>query len=153
MPAESPRSVLVAIGSAVATIGISQSRGDGAGLLSSTARDVRGELAHVGMRVRAGEHAPHADRADEYARLAASASVRALLPTQAVGAEDVDAPSEHGVRDGAHPRRAPHPRGGSTHHTVSPPCRVERQERRGRQQRGGQSAAASVTMRGNRWQE
>ena len=99
-----PRSVAIH-GSVVATIGISRSRGDGAGLLSSRARDVRGELAHVGMRVRAGEHAPHADRADEHARLAALAIVRALLPTQAVGAYDGDAPLEHGVRDGA-PARA-----------------------------------------------
>ena len=53
------------------------------------------------MRVRAGEHRLHADRADEHARRAALASVPALLPCQAVGADDVDASNEHGVREGA----------------------------------------------------
>jgi len=65
-------------------------------------RNVRGELAHVGMRVGDGEHALHADRADEHARLAALASVLALLPTQPSERtmHDGDVPIDHGVRDG-----------------------------------------------------
>jgi len=58
------------------------------------------------MRVRAGEHALHADRAVEHTRLAALASVRAVLPPPMPTAVerttyDGDAPLEDSVRDGA----------------------------------------------------
>ena len=121
----------------------SASRGDGAGLLSSGARDVRGELAHVGMRVRAGVHALHADRAVEHARLAALASVCALLPPQPSSGRCTMATPPLKTACGTEPRqrRAPHPRGMSSRLAASP-CRVERPERRGRQQRGGQRAPA-----------
>jgi len=72
-----------------------------------------------GMRVRDGEHALHADRAVEHTRLAALASVRAVLPTHAHPAVertiyDGDAPLEDSVRDGA-PATAGAPSTGGVH--------------------------------------
>jgi len=91
------------------------------------------------MRVRAGEHALHADRADEHPRLAAHASIRALLPTQPSKRTQIgDAPLEHSVRDDPATAGAPSTGG------VQSSCRVERHERRGWQQRGGQRATALV---------
>jgi len=71
------------------------------------------------MRVRAGKHALHADRAVEHTRLAALASVRAVLPTHAHPAVertmyDGDAPLEDSVRDGA-PATAGAPSTGGVH--------------------------------------
>jgi len=85
-------------------------------MLYSTARDVRGELAHV-----------------RYACVPKSTLCTPTAQT-VCGTEP-------------RPRQAPHPQGASSRHTASP-CRVERQGRRGQQQRGGQSAPASVTSGG-----
>jgi len=95
------------------------------------------------MRVRAGQLALHADRALEHARLAALASVRALLPTQPSNGRCMMVTPPLKTACGTEPRqrRAPHPRGVSSRLAASP-CRVERPERRGRQQRGGQRAPA-----------
>jgi len=74
------------------------------------------------MRVRAGQHAPHADRAVEHARLAALASVRALLPTQPSNGRCTMVTPPLKTACGTEPRqrRAPHPRGVSSRHAASP---------------------------------
>ena len=88
----------------------------------------------------------HADRAVEHARLAALASVRALLPTHghpAVGrtVHDGDAPLEDSVRDGAPATAGPHPRGASRFHADRHVLVLVDRDR-GRQQRGCQRAPA-----------
>jgi len=87
-----------------------------------------------------GGHALHADRAVEHARLAALASVRALLPPQPSSGRCTMATPPLKTACGTEPRqrRAPHPRGTSSRHAASP-CRVERPERRAA---AGSSAAA-----------
>jgi len=99
-------------------------------------------------------HSPYQNRSDhfdpidvvsqtEHACLAALASVRALLPTQPLCGRCTMASPPLKTACGTEPRqrRAPHPRGASSRHAASP-CRVERPERRSRQQRGGQRAPA-----------
>ena len=91
------------------------------------------------MRVHTGGHALHADRAVDHARLAALASVRALMPTQPSSGRCTMAtpPLEDSVRDGALATAGAPSTGG-----VAISCRAARAPRRSRQQHGGQRAPA-----------